>query len=150
MSARLNSSEAGFGLIEVLIALLVLSLGMLGVAAMQAVALRNSQSAFERSQAVVETYSILDAMRANRAAAIVSQYNLTDWTCDVPDVDDLVTRDIATWITSLKANINSTACGKIACSSLECVIEVRWNDSRGTAGEGQDLSEYTVETRTLL
>ena len=74
----------GFSLIEVMVAVLVLALGMLGVAAMQAVSLKNSQSSFERSQAVTETYSILDRMRANRPAAIIQEYNLGTWTCDAP------------------------------------------------------------------
>ena len=58
--------QSGSSLFEVMIAVLVLSTGMLGVAAMQSTSLRNSQSAFQRSQAVVLTYAISDAMRANQ------------------------------------------------------------------------------------
>ena len=49
-------------LLEVLIAVLVLAIGLLGIAALQATALRNSQSSLERNQAVIASYTIADAM----------------------------------------------------------------------------------------
>lgn len=64
-----RKSMAGISLIEVLISVLVLGVGMLGIAAMQATALRNSQSSLERSQAVIQVYTIFDAMRANSEVA---------------------------------------------------------------------------------
>jgi type IV pilus assembly protein PilV len=136
----------GFSMIEVLVSVLVFALGMLGIAALQATALRNSQSAFERSQGVVETYSILDSMRANRDAALIGQYDLATWTCERPGTATLAGNDIGDWIDSLQANLGGSACGKIKCDSDECVIEVRWDDSRGNDG----VEEYTVVTRTLL
>ena len=48
-------SQAGAGLIEVLVAVLVMGVGLLGIAAMQATALRNHQSALERTQATIQT-----------------------------------------------------------------------------------------------
>ena len=56
----------GFSLLEVLIALVVLSVGLLGLAALQAAGLRGSSSAFQRSQAVVLASDIADRMRVNR------------------------------------------------------------------------------------
>jgi type IV pilus assembly protein PilV len=147
---RQGSPARGFSMIEVMIAVLVLALGMLGIAAMQAVSLKNSQSSFERSQGVLETYSILDSMRANRPAAIIGEYNLADWTCAAPDATTLATADLAHWIASIKANLNSTACGRIDCNSNGCLIEVRWDDSRGTGTPGEDMRQYTVQTRTAL
>jgi type IV pilus assembly protein PilV len=144
----------GFSMIEVLVSVLVFALGMLGIAALQATALRNSQSAFERSQGVVETYSILDSMRANRDAALIGNYDLASWTCDRPDATDLAKSDLGDWIESLQENLGSSACGKIKCNSDECTIEVRWDDSRGTEDADPESAtkakEYTVVTRTLL
>ena len=57
---------AGVGLIEVLVALTILSVGLLGVAAMQVLALRNNTSATDRSMAVILSYSIIDSLRGNR------------------------------------------------------------------------------------
>ena len=58
--------QSGISLIEVMVSVLILSIGLLGIAAMQATALRNGQSSLERSQAVVQSYSILDTIRADR------------------------------------------------------------------------------------
>jgi type IV pilus assembly protein PilV len=56
----------GFTLVEVLIALLVLSIGMLGIAALYLESLRASRSALVRTQAVTLAADIADRMRANR------------------------------------------------------------------------------------
>ena len=124
----------GASLLEVLIAILILAIGMLGVAAMQATSLRNSQGAFERSQAVVHGYGILDAMRANPIVARANSYNLAT-TCTVPTATaNLVSTDQVFWLSSLKRNIGASACGGINCASNVCEITVQWNDTRSTGG----------------
>jgi type IV pilus assembly protein PilV len=62
------NKNAGFTLIEVLIAMLVLSVGLLGLAGLQATGLKNNQSAYNRSQATQLAYDIADRMRANASA----------------------------------------------------------------------------------
>ncbi len=59
----------GFTLVEVLIALLVLSIGMLGIAALYLESLRASRSALVRTQAVTLAADIGDRIRANRTPA---------------------------------------------------------------------------------
>lgn len=58
----------GFSIIEVLVALVILSVGLLGLAALQAEGLRGSSSAIQRTAAVNLASDIADRMRANRAA----------------------------------------------------------------------------------
>lgn len=69
MNAALDtrSRRGGFSLIEVLVALVVLSVGLLGLAALQAEGLRGSGSALVRFQATRLMSDISDRMRANRA-----------------------------------------------------------------------------------
>ena len=52
-------------MIEVLVAVLVLSIGFLGMAALQAMSLSTNNSAMARSLATINAYSILDSMRAD-------------------------------------------------------------------------------------
>jgi type IV pilus assembly protein PilV len=67
MSMQTRSrSQAGFTLVEVLVATLVLTVGILGVAAMQMVSFQTNQGAYMRSQAVYLAQDILDRMRANQ------------------------------------------------------------------------------------
>src|SRR5215468_4079636 len=67
--------NSGFTLLEVLIALLVMSIGLLGIGKMMMLSARANDSAYMRTQATALGYTILDAMRANRQAAIVQGYD---------------------------------------------------------------------------
>jgi type IV pilus assembly protein PilV len=58
-------NKSGFTLIEVLIAMLVLSVGLLGLAGIQARSLKNNVSAHNRAQAIQLAYDIADRIRAN-------------------------------------------------------------------------------------
>lgn len=129
-----NFRSRGTSLIEVLIAVLILGIGLLGIASMQAITLRNGQNSMERSQAVMQTYSILDAMRSNVLLARTNVYNLAR-TCTVPTATaTLAQNDIRDWMTNLQTNIGPTACGTITCALNVCTITVDWDDSRATGG----------------
>jgi len=58
----------GFTLLEVLIAVLILAIGLLGLAKLQVLGLHANQSANLRTEATLLAYDIADRMRANRAA----------------------------------------------------------------------------------
>jgi type IV pilus assembly protein PilV len=64
------NKNSGFTLIEVLIAALVLSFGLLGLAGLQATSIRNNQSAYYRSQATQLAYDMADRMRANKNESV--------------------------------------------------------------------------------
>ena len=66
---QISDRQRGFTLLEVLIAVMLLAVGLLGLAGLQAVSLRNNHSAYLRSQATMLTYEIIDGMRTNRSAA---------------------------------------------------------------------------------
>lgn len=146
---RIRFRQAGFGLIEVLIAIVILAIGMLGVAAMQSVSLRNSLSASQRSIAVTQTYALIDAMRANRSEALIGRYDLSSWTCAAPEGGTLATDDLRQWMTTLQAALGSSACAKVACGSDSCAVRVRWDDSRGS-GDATDLAATEILTETRL
>jgi type IV pilus assembly protein PilV len=65
----------GFTLLEVLVALLVLSIGLLGIGKLMMLSARANDSAYMRSQATALGYTILDAMRANRQQALGGGYD---------------------------------------------------------------------------
>ena len=70
--------SAGFSLIEVLISLVILSVGLLGIAAMVSVSMKSKGSSYLRTQAMAQSSAIIDRMRANRATAITGGYNCND------------------------------------------------------------------------
>jgi type IV pilus assembly protein PilV len=141
------SAQRGVGMIEVLVAVLILAIGLLGVAALQATALRNSQSAMERSQGVVHAYAIFDSMRANPAAARAGDYNLAMAAapCGAPAAGTLAQNDQRAWITIMQRDLGPTACGSIACVADQCTVTVRWDDSRATGGVTNQM--FTTTSR---
>ena len=66
--------ERGMTLVEVLVSLVIISVGLLGIAALQITTLRANQDAYVRSQASAVAADILDRMRANPIGARANQY----------------------------------------------------------------------------
>lgn len=60
---------------EVLVALAVLSIGLLGMAGMQLFSLKSSHDAYLRTQATLFAYDLIDKMRANRDEALAGAYD---------------------------------------------------------------------------
>ena len=73
--------QRGFTLIEVLISIVILSIGLLGIAGMQATSMQNNHLAFVKTQAAVMAADMADRIRANSEAA--ADYVST--TSDAPD-----------------------------------------------------------------
>ena len=67
--------ESGVAMIEVLIAIIVISFGLLGVAGLQLAGIKNSQTANLRSIATAQAYDMADRMRNNMAAVQGKQYD---------------------------------------------------------------------------
>ena len=65
----LAGSAGGFSLIEVLVAVLVMGIGVLGVTALQLVSLQNNRAALVRAEAVQLAYDMMDRIRANPEGA---------------------------------------------------------------------------------
>jgi type IV pilus assembly protein PilV len=147
--------QQGAGLLEVMIAVLIMGIGLLGIAAMQSTALRNSQSSLERSQAVIQAYSILDAMRANRAVAVSGGYDIA-MTCAAPAAGTLANNDIRAWIQAMRTDkvlgAGTQTCGQISCpANSPCTITVQWDDSRASDSTALSASTaQTVSVTTLL
>ena len=67
---QITSIASGFTLVEVLVALLIVALGMLGNAMLQLQGMKNSNDAYLRSQIGLFAYEIADRVRANRECQV--------------------------------------------------------------------------------
>ena len=65
----LRNSQRGVTLIEILITVLVLAVGLLGLAALQGFSLQAGQVSYHRTQATNIGYEVADFARANRSVA---------------------------------------------------------------------------------
>lgn len=106
----LSKQQSGIGLIEILVAVLVLGIGILGVASTQVVSLQMSSQSQSRSQAVLLAEDILDRIRANSdnpgAYALVqgNAQGADNGACDtsfVPANATVAANDIAAWENNL-------------------------------------------------
>ena len=120
--------QRGFTLLEVLVAMLILSIGLVGLAGLMMTGSKNNQSAYHRSQASWMAYDILDRMRANRPLAQSGGYDLGLGA--TPTATGTALTDITQWTTQV-ANALPEGKGAIARSNGITEITVSWNDSRG-------------------
>jgi type IV pilus assembly protein PilV len=89
----------GFSLMEVLVALLVLSIGLLGLAALQTTGLKFNHQSYERTQATLQAYDIFDSIRANK-----NNNSVTNTTFDS---------------VALNAQPGTTNCASVTCTDNE-------------------------------
>jgi len=68
-------SSKGFSLLEVMVALLVLSIGLLGLAGLQTFSLKFNHQSYERTQATLLIYDIMDRIIANPLAARAGNFD---------------------------------------------------------------------------
>lgn len=66
---RLTRIQSGFSMIELLVAVLVMGIGVLGITGLQVISLQNNRGALLRSEAVILAYDIMDRIRANPVGA---------------------------------------------------------------------------------
>ncbi|MFN3985372.1 MAG: type IV pilus modification protein PilV [Rhodocyclaceae bacterium] len=145
--------QNGVSLIEVLVAIVILSFGLLGLAGLQMTALRSNQSALERSTVVMEAYSILDAMRSNPQATKDGEFNVGFG--PVTGGSGFAEQQIFSWRNRLMASLGPAATGSIDCSEIAiagldadvsptaCTVIIRWDDSRGLIGSS--TQSFTTE-----
>jgi type IV pilus assembly protein PilV len=147
-----QTHQAGVGLIEVLVALLVLSIGFLGVAALEAFSLSTNNSAMARSMATINSYSVLDAMRADILNAQNGAYNTTVSANSCPATGaTLASQQLNQWCGSLGSalGMSTATTGTINCSGTgACTITITFDDSRAGSALGSNAQTFT--TRGVL
>lgn len=131
-------------LIESMIALLVISVGLLGIAALQIVAMQQNSSSQWHSQAVWYSYEITDRVLSN--SAVFASYNGVDTDDDYDQscVDlacspaQMILADASNW----KENVEKLPNGRGMIEQVtpnELTITVMWDDE-GTGATGTDCS----------
>lgn len=142
--------QRGVGLIEVLVAVLVLSFGMLGVAALQATSVRTNQSATMRSLAVSYAYAIADSMRANGAqvASDPSTYNIAANAASAGSGQ--AKTDLEQWKDDLSSSLPNGD-GSIAYSAAnnQWTITVTWDDAAASREEAATVKQVQLSVEVF-
>lgn len=124
--------QTGVSMIEVLVAIIILSIGLLGMAGLQTAGLAHNQSASFRSTASVMAYGILDSMRANRIEAGAGSYNhlLED---AAPAGDTISGQDVSNWLDELALRLPEGLGSIDVDADNKVTVLIQWDDSRGAA-----------------
>ena len=139
--------QQGLTLLEVMIAVMVLSIGLVGVAALQMYGLQSNQSSYHRTVATYQAWDIADRIRSNPAGDYSSVSGLgTDPTC-ISDAAgcttaQLVQHDTFEWNTNNSAVLPNGAgvvCtdstpNDLACDGLGTMLAIKLNWSDDNAG----------------
>lgn len=125
----------GLTLVEILIALVILSIGLLGLAGLQTASLKFNTSAYYRTQATALAYGLADRMRANRPAALADDYTVgmadPDPNCAAPNAAGTVPeQDLSAWRMALACRL-PVGNGSVVRNGNEFTFTIRWDDSHG-------------------
>ena len=146
----------GFSLIEVLVALVVLTIGLLGMAGLQGYSITGSYNAHLRTQATALAQGIIDRMRANPAEARANTYDVDIGDAPVSGSDcigasancttaQLANYDVREWKCNLGAYANTSRCPAFVSQSTlpsgdgqietqnngQIEVTVQWTDTTG-------------------
>jgi len=102
--SRQTADQSGFTLIEVLVTLLILAIGLLGLAGLQTRMLSSEMEAYQRSHALVLVQDMVNRINANRAEARADAYSGTYGTESGHDCDTatVVDTDLCEWSEALQ------------------------------------------------
>jgi len=139
--------QSGVSLLEVLISIVVLTVGLLGTAHMQTTGLVNNQRAYQRSQATLLAYDIADRMRANSAS--INNY-LTSY-MELEDAEaqenckstesctsaNMAENDLFEWNVALATDLRGVN-GLITLSGETYMISIAWDDNNDGATDDTD------------
>ncbi|MFC5741608.1 type IV pilus modification protein PilV [Dyella tabacisoli] len=117
------SHQRGISLIEVLVAVLIFSIGLIGLAGLMVMAARSNQAAYLRTQATFLAGNMADRMRANPVGVWSGSYNASyssvsnQQVCNASSAcspDQVAARDQHVWGTMLSATLPD-AVASISC-----------------------------------
>lgn len=144
MSHRPRNVQTGTSLIEVLITVVLVSIGLLGLAGLQLMTVQNTNSSTERFEATTLARDILERMRANRQQALVGTYDVAVGAA--PTAGGVAGDDLDTW----KAALGALPDGDGSVEVVDGVVNitVSWTDA--SDDNPADSREASVLLRTGL
>ncbi len=130
--------QRGVTMLEILIAVMVLSVGLLGVAGLQTTNLRNSQSAHQRTMAVLLASGMAERIRANRTLALAGGFAMGKTCAALTATGSIQQLEQKNWIDEIRNSLGSVAstCGEVTytAGTRTYTVIVYWDDSKALGG----------------
>ncbi len=142
---------AGFTMIELLVALFVLAVGVLGLAGMRTASMQSVYGSYGRTQAVGLAYEVFDRMRANREAALNGSYDIA-LSDPKPSCSDVATCDLNDWLTAIENRMPAGDGAVSVDSSGVVTVQTQWDPGRleeslNDSDTSSSTISFTVTTR---
>lgn len=148
----MNSRHSkGFSLIEVLVAFVIATVGLLGLAAMQLVTIKNVNNSQYRTMATLYAYDMVERMRSNKAA--LSEYDGVDTSagtaCGNCSGSGTAAQDVAYWVAAISQGPEAgglpDGVGKIDFNGGLHEITIEWDEqTRDDTGGLVEKQSYTL------
>ncbi|MFT7373181.1 MAG: type IV pilus assembly protein PilV [Oleiphilaceae bacterium] len=152
--------QKGSSLIEVLVSLLVLTVGLLGVAGMQLISMKNANNAEHRYRASIIAYDMMERMRSNLPGVSANKYSAVNVSSggsgnkktsnckSLCTTNKLATYDLDTW--QQKISLLPSGTGKVIENATGFEITVAWNEQNTNRDQSPNnnallANEYKLE-----
>lgn len=147
---RQSRGQRGFSLVEMLVALVSASVGLLGVAALQLATLRTYQSSSQRIQASTLATSMLEQVRSHKAAALNGEYEIAF--NDANSKGGKIRADVQAWQREIVRKLSidgDSAGGSIHTDSRTGTIRVTiaWRRTGHPDTSQDSLLTFSLESR---
>lgn len=131
-----SSRQKGSTLLEVLVSIVIVALGLLGYAGLQAVSIKSSNTAYYRSQATMLAYDLIDRMRVTDTALLeAGEFDMEyEATPDSADADDWKNNNVETSLPDGKAKVVFNA------GDRTVQVNLKWTGADGEETEFQTTS----------
>ncbi|MEN6587565.1 MAG: type IV pilus modification protein PilV [Sulfuricella sp.] len=122
--------QRGTTMLEVLITIVVIAFGLLGLAGLQAVSMKNNNHAYYRSVATMMAHDVTERMRANRTAALGGSY-ATAIGVAAPTPADVASTDLSEWKKNIAASLPSGDAAN-SVNGTVATITIQWVEGSNT------------------
>ncbi|GGD04977.1 type IV pilus modification protein PilV [Halopseudomonas salina] len=146
-----SKRQRGVSLLEVMIAVFVTAIGVLGAAAMQLNALKYTDSSRLSSQASFIVYDVIDRIRANADPVQLDQYDIANIEAVPGSANSVLATDLIDFANAVSALPDGA--GSIDVNGSQVSVEVSWSEGRagGLDAEGNvQRGELAITTNVAV
>lgn len=164
--------QAGLSLLEVLIAALVLSAGLLGLAGLQIAGMKTTHNSYQVQQATWLVHDLLERMRANRPGVVAGKYNTAPWTtcgaaptcvnpasCTASETSGLDLYQVHCGagagnsggiLNELSGGQLTVTCSAAGCNAGGVSIQLQWVERNASRNSGADTEPFNIQLNAII
>ena len=132
----------GSSMLEVLVTIIILTIGLTGLASLQAFSINNNSTATMRFNANIYASEMMERLKANRSLAAGQFYNLsltTPASFTPSTMGKIENIDRVSWLKSIDSSLLD-AHGAISCTTdALCTVTIQWNEPNSVSSTAKKI-----------